>query len=1060
MADPAPSGWGLSPLGTSSQSTTPLAVPQTLTPGQVALMRQHAMALQEPPTGEIHHWTQGLAELVRAIQGNREADFARQGEAAGRQQGAQAIGQIYTPYLSQGGASTPAAGAAPAGTRGSAPAGAMPSASAAPAAGSAPSVTADASAPRGIRNNNPLNIEDGPFAQSQPGYTGTDGRFATFAAPEHGVAAANALLDSYQKNHGLNTVSGIVNRWAPQGPENDTGAYSTDVAGRMGIGPDDPISPEMRPQLIAAMAQHENGRPLAATASAAPTPAVSSRATQPTGLLAPIQPPAPTASAASSPDTAPIPATPASASDDDLPKAQPIPLSAGMPAAIPIPNADASPPKATLAYADDNADGALPDVITRRAPAAAPSASPPPVPMPAPRPSAFATGAAPDPMAALASSSAFSPGTLSPDNGRYGDTTPMINAISGQSSKPLTPSEQALMSLVRPGASASPPAGVSPPGGGPWNPQDFKAAVAAMQGGNTPATPPAAALTPTEQSLMTLVGPGAPATPPSATPAGISPPGGAPWKPDDFKAAVAAMEAAKANPPPIPAASPSVDTPATAPADTPLPPVPMPQPRPAGAGPGFLPPGSSIPGAVGPTSVGGAPLNPAPGSPSLPPAVGPTSVNGQQLPSSGGNLAPMVSAIAGRNLPPNAALTAGVGSPGAPPPTQVAQNGPPAPASSGGPSGLPQPLTSPVGQITQDQLTRTLANPWVPDSAKAAMLQMIQQRGQPQTMPVEGGTMMFNAAGQKVFIPEPKFGTVKIGSAEIPTVSHFDPASGRWNTTTLAPGGGVQTGAPAGGSGTLPHPAQAQGTPAEPDLSSIGAIEANEAAQAGAKKAAETGGEAGAKYYDSLHKGLTGSAMIAAQQKQNIDLLRQVADSPNFTPGAGSEAALGLQRIAATLGINTEGAAPREIFNQVAARILSDQISGIKSMASETGETGGRIFKPMLDLEEKANITAEDSTDGIKAKLNLLDHAGDLMMRWGDMADDYVKDHGKLDPGFDKTLRGEIAKARIPNAVPNSAGAVPPTSDIAAEMTRRGYSLDPTTQKWVKAPTPTVPISQ
>ena len=221
----------------------------------------------------------------------------------------------------------------------------------------------------------------------------------------------------------------------------------------------------------------------------------------------------------------------------------------------------------------------------------------------------------------------------------------------------------------------------------------------------------------------------------------------------------------------------------------------------------------------------------------------------------------------------------------------------------------------------------------------------------------------------------------------------------------------------------MPHPATAQGGRAEPDLSSIGAIQANEAAQAGAKKAAETGGETSAKYYDSLHKGLAGSAMIAAQQKQNIDLLRQVAASPNFTPGAGSDAALGLQRVAAQLGINPEGAAPRELFNQVATRILADQISGLKSMSSETGESGGRIFKTMLDLEEKANITPEDTPAGINAKINLIDHAGDLMMRWGDMADDYVKDHGKLDPGFDKTLRGEIAKARIPNAVPQATSA-------------------------------------
>jgi hypothetical protein len=116
-----------------------------------------------------------------------------------------------------------------------------------------------ATQPRGIRNNNPLNIEDGPFARSQPGYAGSDGRFAKFAAPEHGVAAASALLDSYDSKHGLNTVAGIVNRWAPPSDGNNTMAYAQDVAGKLGIDPNAPVPPALRPQLIAAMAQHENG---------------------------------------------------------------------------------------------------------------------------------------------------------------------------------------------------------------------------------------------------------------------------------------------------------------------------------------------------------------------------------------------------------------------------------------------------------------------------------------------------------------------------------------------------------------------------------------------------------------------------------------------------------------------------------------------------------------------------------------------------------------------------------------------------------------------------------
>jgi hypothetical protein len=622
-----------------------------------------------------------------------------------------------------------------------------------------------------------------------------------------------------------------------------------------------------------------------------------------------------------------------------------------------------------------------------------------------------------------------------------------------------------------------------PPGGVPWNPDDFKRQVAAMEaakqsvpqtstdigGGELrPTQSPSLAekpLNPIEQQMMALV---------------------RPQPNDDFARQAAAMEAAK-GPPVHPADESSIGggpvrtpnlfgpnatpvtpaeqammalvrpgaipntpaVPATAPdSAAPVPPisgrVPLPMPRPAMP----LPTGSAIPGAVGPTSVGGAPLV----EPPLPPPFGPVSTNGKQLPQ-GAGLPPatLVNAIAGRPMPAAGgdagapAPAAGGGAPAPAAPIQVAQNGPPtggAPTGAGGPPGLPQPLTSPVGQINPQQLTQMLANPWVPDSAKAAMLQMIQQRGQPQSMPVEGGTLMFNAAGQKVFIPEPKFGTVKIGSAEIPTVSHFDPATRQWQTTTLSPGGGVQsTGAPpSSGGGDMPHPAAAQ-----PDLSTIGGIQAAEAAQAGAKKAAETGGEATAKYYDSLHKGLAGSAMIAAQQKQNIDMLRQVAATPNFTPGAGSEAALGLQRLAAQFGINPEGAAPREIFNQVATRILADQISGIKSMASETGETGGKIFKSMLEMEEKANITPEDTASGVNAKINIIDQAGNLMMKWGDMADDYVAKHGKLDAGFDKTLRGEISKARIPDIVPKAAAVPSAPSEVSgleAEMRRRGLLKD------------------
>jgi hypothetical protein len=177
------------------------------------------------------------------------------------------------------------------------------------------------------------------------------------------------------------------------------------------------------------------------------------------------------------------------------------------------------------------------------------------------------------------------------------------------------------------------------------------------------------------------------------------------------------------------------------------------------------------------------------------------------------------------------------------------------------------------------------------------------------------------------------------------------------------------------------------------------------------------------KYYDSLHRGLAGSGMIAAQQKQNIDMLRQIASAPSFTPGAGTDLWRTYQRSLAQLGINPQGAAPREIFDQVAARILADQFSGMRSLASETGEQGARVFKSMLDIEEKANITPEDSLAGIKAKIDLLDKTGDMMIKWANKADDYKLRHGRLDAGFDKELRTDIARARVQDVVPKGGAS-------------------------------------
>ena len=119
--------------------------------------------------------------------------------------------------------------------------------------------------PRGIRNNNPLNIT----GRGWDGQTGSDGAFAQFATPEDGRTAADANLQAYQRKHGIDTIAGVVARWAPP-HENDTAAYISRVSSKLGIDPNarlDLADPAVRGRLLDAMQEHETGQPVMAAAA-------------------------------------------------------------------------------------------------------------------------------------------------------------------------------------------------------------------------------------------------------------------------------------------------------------------------------------------------------------------------------------------------------------------------------------------------------------------------------------------------------------------------------------------------------------------------------------------------------------------------------------------------------------------------------------------------------------------------------------------------------------------------------------------------------------------------
>ncbi|TBV10240.1 structural protein [Stutzerimonas kirkiae] len=116
--------------------------------------------------------------------------------------------------------------------------------------------------PRGIRNYNPGNIERNAtrwqgMATDQSG----DSRFVVFSHPAWGIRAIARTLITYQDKHGLRTVRGIVNRWAPP-HENNTDAYGLAVAGRLGVGIDQAIDVydyRTMLELVRAIVRHENG---------------------------------------------------------------------------------------------------------------------------------------------------------------------------------------------------------------------------------------------------------------------------------------------------------------------------------------------------------------------------------------------------------------------------------------------------------------------------------------------------------------------------------------------------------------------------------------------------------------------------------------------------------------------------------------------------------------------------------------------------------------------------------------------------------------------------------
>jgi len=111
---------------------------------------------------------------------------------------------------------------------------------------------------RGLRNNNPGNIERTSVRWKGMAVEQPDSRFITFNAPEWGIRAiARILLGDWRE--GQNTIASLISEWAPP-HENDTEAYIKAVAKACKADPYRPCDvPKLLVPLIGAIIQHENG---------------------------------------------------------------------------------------------------------------------------------------------------------------------------------------------------------------------------------------------------------------------------------------------------------------------------------------------------------------------------------------------------------------------------------------------------------------------------------------------------------------------------------------------------------------------------------------------------------------------------------------------------------------------------------------------------------------------------------------------------------------------------------------------------------------------------------
>lgn len=116
--------------------------------------------------------------------------------------------------------------------------------------------------PRGLRNCNPGNIRLSATKYQGEIQPSRDPAFKQFESMAYGYRAIFMLLHTYAARHGLDTIRGMISRYAPTN-ENDTAKYIRAVSDWSFTAPDTHLTTtnaEVMIPIVSAISRYENGR--------------------------------------------------------------------------------------------------------------------------------------------------------------------------------------------------------------------------------------------------------------------------------------------------------------------------------------------------------------------------------------------------------------------------------------------------------------------------------------------------------------------------------------------------------------------------------------------------------------------------------------------------------------------------------------------------------------------------------------------------------------------------------------------------------------------------------